>query len=147
SLHVGILPGRSWCRRAIPDTQRMQTPPDNLPINSISIPHQISWRCIPWECLGDLLAYPLRCRMRRDGMVNQLPSTVCNNDQAIEKLETDRRHDEQICGGNARRLVAQEGRPALTRTSGAPGHVLCDSRLGDFDAELEQFAMDPGCTP
>src|SRR5262249_47840362 len=67
--------------------------------------------------------------------------------QTVEQLEADRRHDEQIRGGNSRRLVAQEGGPTLTRSSGAFDHVLGDRRFGDFNAELEQLAMDPRRAP
>ena len=33
--------------------------------------------------------------------------------QAIEKLEVDGRHDEQINGGDVRRVIADEGFPCL----------------------------------
>src|SRR5262249_60957828 len=85
--------------------------------------------------------------MRRYGVVNELPPAVRKKYQTLEQLEADRRHDKQIRGGNARRLVAQEGRPALTRSSGAFDHVLGDGRLGDLDAKLEQLAMDPRRAP
>jgi hypothetical protein len=32
--------------------------------------------------------------MRRYGVVNELPSAMCEKYQAVEKLEADRRHDE-----------------------------------------------------
>ena len=56
--------------------------------------------------------------MRRYGVVNELSPAVCKKHQAVDQLEADRRHDEQVHGGNARSMVAQEGRPALIRSSG-----------------------------
>src|SRR5262245_26725256 len=44
-------------------------------------------------------------------------------------------------------MVAQDRRPALTRSSWARDHVLGDSRLGDLDAEFEQLAVDLRCAP
>src|SRR5713101_2941369 len=44
-------------------------------------------------------------------------------------------------------MIAQKGRPALRRRSPPPRHVLGYTRLPDIDAELEQFAVDPRCTP
>ena len=41
-----------------------------------------------------------------------------------------------------RRKVAQ-----LIRSSGAFDHVLGDGQIGDLDAEPEQLAMDPRCSP
>ena len=52
-----------------------------------------------------------------------------------------------VRGGSPRRMVVQEGRPALARSSRALDHVLGDSRLGDLDAKLEQLAVDPARAP
>src|ERR1700741_341799 len=40
----------------------------------------------------------------------------------------------------SRRVVSQEGRPALARRSTALDHVLSDARLRDLKPKLEQFA-------
>jgi hypothetical protein len=45
--------------------------------------------------------------MRRYGVVNELPPAVRKKYQTVEQLEADRRHNEQIRGGNSRRLVVQ----------------------------------------
>ena len=44
-------------------------------------------------------------------------------------------------------MIMQERLPALGRRPPAPCHVLGDRSLADIDAELEQFAMDPGSAP
>src|SRR5713226_7115463 len=44
-------------------------------------------------------------------------------------------------------MIAHKGRPALGRRSPPPRYVLGYTRLPDIDAELEQFAVDPRCTP
>jgi hypothetical protein len=41
-----------------------------------------------------------------------------------------------------RRMVMQEGAPALTRRIAFLGHVLGDGRLSDRKAELEQFTVN-----
>jgi hypothetical protein len=41
-------------------------------------------------------------------------------------------------------MIAKKGPPALRGPSPHPRHVLCNARLADIDAELEQFAMDAG---
>src|SRR5215813_10149270 len=125
----------------------MQTSPHDVAVDGVSISHQISWRRVPRERLGHLPSNPLGRWMCRYCVVNELPPAVRKKHQTVEQLEADRRHDEQICGGNSRCLIAQEGRPTLTRSSGAFDHVLGDGRLGDLDAELEQLAMNPGRTP
>jgi hypothetical protein len=85
--------------------------------------------------------------MRRHGVVNDHPTAVRKEHQTIEQLKVDHRHAEQVRGGNPCCMVAQEGRPALTRSSRALDHVLGNCRLGDLDAELEQLSVDPGRAP
>src|SRR5882672_12420944 len=44
-------------------------------------------------------------------------------------------------------MVVQKGLPGLRPPSPALRHVFGDRRLSNFDAELQQFAMDAGRTP
>jgi hypothetical protein len=67
--------------------------------------------------------------------------------QAIEQLEANGRHDEQIDSANVRRVIAKEGLPALRRRGPSADHVLGDSRLGDVEAQLEQLAVDARGSP
>ena len=62
-------------------------------------------------------------------------------------LKADRRHDQEVHGGDACRMVVQESLPGLRPPSPAPRHVLGDGRLSDFDPELQQFAMNARCAP
>src|SRR5258708_15063829 len=69
------------------------------------------------------------------------------DDQNEEQLEADRRHDQKVHRGNARRMVVQKSLPGLRPPSPAPRHVLGDGRLSDFDPKLQQFAVDARCAP
>jgi len=80
-------------------------------------------------------------------IVEELPPAVTQDDQAIQELEANGRHDEQARSGNAIRMVSQEGRPTLARLFGALDYVLGDGRFGDLDAELEQPAVNSRRTP
>ena len=44
-------------------------------------------------------------------------------------------------------MVAQKRPPALAGRSRAGPHVLGDSGLSDFEAELQKLAMDARCAP
>jgi hypothetical protein len=72
---------------------------------------------------------------------------VPENDQNEEQLEADRRHDQEVHGGDAGRMIVKERLPGLRPPSPAPRHVLGNGRLCDFDPELEQLTMDPRCAP
>jgi hypothetical protein len=57
------------------------------------------------------------------------------------------RSNEQVHGGDVRRMVTQEGAPSLGGRVTSLDHVLGDARLSDLEAELEQLAMDARGTP
>jgi hypothetical protein len=44
-------------------------------------------------------------------------------------------------------MIGQKGLPALRRWLPSPRHVFCHGGLPDIDTKLEQFAMDPRCSP
>src|SRR5213592_2474410 len=44
-------------------------------------------------------------------------------------------------------MIAQKGLPALRWWLPSPRHVFCHGGLPDIDAKLEQFAVDPRCSP
>src|SRR5512143_1191949 len=65
----------------------------------------------------------------------------------MEQIEANGRHDEQIHGGDLRRVIAQEGAPSPSWRSTPLAHVLGNARLRDLKPELEQFAVDTRCAP
>ena len=44
-------------------------------------------------------------------------------------------------------MIAQKAFPALRRWLPSPRHIFCHGGLPDIDAKLEQFAVDPRCSP
>src|SRR5258708_5004266 len=70
-----------------------------------------------------------------------------NDDEDIEQVEANGRGNEQIHGGDVRRMVTQEGAPSRGRRSAPLDHILRDAGLSDFKAELEQLAMDARRSP
>ena len=65
----------------------------------------------------------------------------------VENLETDGWHGEEVDGNQLPEVVLQESAPGLRRRLAAAHHVFADTALADVDAELEQLAVDAGCTP
>jgi hypothetical protein len=65
-----------------------------------------------------------------------------NDDENIKQIEANGRNNEQVHGGDVRRVVTQEGAPSLGRRSTSLHHVLRDAGLTDLEAELEQLAMN-----
>src|SRR5262245_27993467 len=67
--------------------------------------------------------------------------------KSIQQPKRDRRDYEQIHRRNAISVIAQKGLPALRRWLPSPHHVFCHGGLSDIEAKLEQFAVDPRCSP
>jgi hypothetical protein len=99
------------------------------------------------EGIGNLVGDPLRRWMGRHAERYQPPPLVPENDQNEQQLGTDCRHDQEVHGGNAGRMVVKESLPGLRPPSPTPRHVFGDRRLSDFDSELQQLAMDARCAP
>jgi hypothetical protein len=64
------------------------------------------------------------------------------SDRRREQVEADRWDDEEVYGGNLRRVVVQEGPRSLAGWLQSFDHVLGDARLRGLKPELEQFAVD-----
>jgi hypothetical protein len=62
-------------------------------------------------------------------------------------LEVDRRHPEEVDRDQLLSMILQKCAPSLRRRFAAAHHVFADAALPDIDAELEQFTVDPWCTP
>ena len=74
---------------------------------------------------------------------------VPHDQQSIEqaKRERDCWYDEHIHRSDPVSVVAEERPPALGRRVASPDHVRGHAGLPDFDAELEEFSMDPRRSP
>ena len=79
--------------------------------------------------------------------VNNLSSVMAEDDQGIEKLECRRCNNEHVDRRNVGQVVVQKATPGRGGDFGPPRQVSPDRGLADFDAELEQFAVDSGRAP
>src|SRR5260221_7479155 len=113
----------------------------------MSIPDQVARSLIPRKCLRDLACDPFRGWMRCDVDPDKVSARQPDDDQAVEQIKTNGWNNEQVHGGDVRRVVSQEGAPSLGRRSTSLDHVLRDAGLSDLEAELEQLAMDARRSP
>src|SRR5262249_47645945 len=142
-----ILPRRNRCGRLVPNAHGMQSTSDDAPIDAVAVSDHIARSPIPRKCLRDLTGNPFRRWILCDVDPDEVSAVDPNDDECIEEVKTDRRDDEEVHGGNLRRVVAQEGPPSLAGWRPSFHHVLGDARLRDLKAELEQFAVDARRAP
>src|SRR5712692_11526099 len=142
-----VLPRRAWGDGLVTDAHGAQSVPDGSPVDLIPIADQVARGLIPRECLRDLARDPVRGRMRCDVDPDEVSARQPHDDEGVEHIEANGWGNEQVHGGDVRRVVTQEGAPALGRRSTSLDHVLRDAGLSDLKAELEQLAMDARRTP
>src|SRR5213080_2948500 len=142
-----VLPRRAWGDGLVADAHGAQSVRDGSAINAIPITDQVARRLSPRECFGDLVCDPVRGRMGCDVDPDEVSAGQPNDDKGIEQVEANGRNNEQVHGGDVRRVVTQEGAPALGWRSTSLDHVLRDAGLSDLKAELEQLPMDAWRSP
>ena len=79
----------------------------------IPVKDQISASRLKWKCLPQLLDDPSARRMLRDVEVQDTPTIVADDKEAVEDAEGDRGHGEEVHGRNRFPLDSKEGAPAL----------------------------------
>src|ERR1700738_1287173 len=142
-----ILPRRGWCGRLVPDPHGTQSACDDAAIDPVAITDDVVRNLIPRKRLRYLTCNPFCRRICCDVDPDQVSAVEPDNDEGIEQVETDSWNNEQVHGGDVRRVVTQERSPSLAGRRPSFDHVLGDARLRDLKPELEQFAVDAWRAP
>src|SRR5437588_9528430 len=142
-----ILPRRGWCGRLVPDAHGAQSAPDDAAIDPVAIADEVVRSLIPGKCFRYLTCNLFGRGISRDVDPDEVSAGEPDDDEGIEQVETDRWNNEQVHGGNVRRVVTQEGPPSLAGRRPSVDHVLGDARLRDLKAALERFAVNALRTP
>ena len=102
-----------------------------------------------WKCFSQLLDDPRACRMLCDIEVQDAPTIVTDDEEAIERAEGDRRNREEVHRGNRFPVIAEKGKPALgwLRISRCPFHPTRDRSLRDIKTEHKKLAMNAWRSP
>src|SRR3990170_2967320 len=142
-----ILPRRGWCSRLVPDAHGAQSACDDGAVDPIPIANEVLRGILPRKCLRYLTRNPFCRRLCRDVDPDEVSAVEPNDDKGIEQVEANGWGNEQVHGGNVRRVVTQKGAPSLAWRPASLDHVLGDARLRDLKPELEQFAVDSRRSP
>src|ERR1700724_3123601 len=146
-FHKAILPRRGWCGRLVPDAHGAQSARDDAAIDPIPIADEVARSLIPGKGLGYLTCNQFGRGICCDVDPDEVSAVEPDNDEGIEQVEPDSWNNEQVHGGDVRRVVTQEGPPSLAGRPPPFDHVLGDARLRDLKPELEQFTVNAWRTP
>ena len=91
----------------------------------------------------------LEIHFERSGHVEVQNATpvMGQHQKHVKDMETDSGHREEVDGDQLLGVILQKCAPGLRRRLAEAHHVFADAALPDVTAELEQFAVDAGCTP
>src|SRR5467141_3698853 len=123
-FHKAILPGRGWCGRLVPNAHGAQSARDDAAIDPVAIADEVARGLIPRKCLRYLTCNPFRRRICCDVDPDEVSAVEPDDDEGIEQVEADSWNNEQVHGGNVRRVVTQEGSPSLAGWPPPIDHVL-----------------------
>src|SRR6266404_6972648 len=108
-----ILPRRGWCGGSVPDAHGAQSAGDDAAIDPIPIADEVARSLIPGKCLRYLTCNPFSRGISCDVDPDELSAVEPDDDEGIEQVEPDSWNNEQVHGGDVRRVVTQEGSPSL----------------------------------
>jgi hypothetical protein len=129
--------------------QRLNCCRDFQSILGITIKDDEPWSGFKWKCFSQLLDDPQACRMLCDIEMQNAPTIVTDDEEAIERAEGDRRNSEKVHRGDRFPVITEKGKPALgwLRRSRCPFHPTRDRSLRDIKTEHEKLAMDAWRSP
>src|SRR6266853_3894250 len=135
-----ILPGRGRCGRLVPNAHGAQSARDDAAIDPVAIADEVARSLIPGKCLRYLTCNPFSRGICCDVDPDEVSAVQPDDDEGIEQVETDSWNNEQVHGGDVRRVVTQEGSPSLwtrlpTPVAAKAGPVPTHERLGPDDCE------------
>src|SRR3979490_525871 len=108
-----ILPRRGWRGRHVPDAHGAQSARDDAAIDPVPIADEVMRSLIPRKGLRYLMCNPFCRRICCDVGPDEVSAVEPDDDEGIEQVETDSWNNEQVHGGNVRRVVTQESSPSL----------------------------------
>src|ERR1700684_4117610 len=121
-----ILPGRGWCGRLVPDAHGAQSARDDAAIDAVAIADEVARSLIPGKCLRYLTCNPFGRGICCDVDPDEVSAVEPDDDEGIEQVEPDSWNNEQVHGGDVRRVVTQEGSPSLAGRRPSFDHVRGD---------------------
>jgi hypothetical protein len=116
-------------------------------IDGISIAPHVSWRLLPGKRFPHLLHRPLLRGVFRHPEVQYPASLMGKNDEDEQDPEGRRRHGEKINGRGLCKVIHQKGPPSLGSRFARPRQIFGHRGLRHLNSQLEQFSVNPRCTP
>src|SRR5215813_2801763 len=87
--------------------------------------------------------------MSRDIEMDDTSTMMCEHDEDEQNFEPDRVYREEVDRNELGHMIGEERSPRLGWRLGMADHVFGDGRLGNLNAQFQEFSMNsrrsPGC--
>lgn len=113
SLHVRILPWRSWRRDDFFDTHVLDALAEELAVDPVAIANQKTRRCIIGERLDNLLGRPDCSRVRCHAEVDDSAALVAQHDKGEKYAECSGRDGEEVNRDDILNMIVEKRTPSL----------------------------------
>ena len=145
----GVRSRRSHRRTNLSDAKGSNPAGERSTIAAVAVMDQIAGRrSIEATGFRHLLCQPLGCGMRRHAEMNDLPRSVVDHKEHIERAKPDRLHRKQIAGPDFFGMLPEKLPPTWRRLA-VPrlSHVLRYSAGADVEPEIAQFSLNALLAP
>jgi hypothetical protein len=113
-LRIRVLPGRLGGSDDLPDAQARDSAAKPRTVDGVRVAEQKSQlSSVAGECFDDLLRGPLGGWVGGHVDVQDTPTVMGENEEAVQQTERDSRNDEEVAGRCGAKVVTQEGKPAF----------------------------------
>jgi hypothetical protein len=149
SLRDAVLPGTLERCPHRTDIHRPNNNRNFQAVLAISIENEKPRSGLIWEGLAQLLHDPTTGGMPRNIEMDDTPTTVTDDEEIVEKIESDCWHCEEVHGGNGFSMIAQKGEPAFRRLriSWRFAHPAGNGSFGNIETEHQELTVNPRRAP
>jgi hypothetical protein len=136
TLQVATLPWTSWGYPNLLDAHTFNSSNEVVPVNSVSISQEISWRSVLRKRLQNLLCRPDRGRMICNIEMQDAPTVVRQDHKDIYHLQLNGGHCEEVNGYQLPYMVPKKCHPCLRWFRLPFRHQSRNSSLGNLKSRL-----------
>ncbi len=144
SLGNSVLPGASNRDSNQGDAQTLRRFQNSIMERVLAIEDEKPRRGVVRKGIPQLLRYPCAAWIPSDVAVKNATPMRSDHEKTIQHAEPERRHSEEVHGGDRIAVIAEERRPSSCRPGISRGlpHPAQDCPLRDIEAEHLQLAVD-----
>src|SRR5215831_5784256 len=137
--HLSAVPFCQGDWMLVRQSRSLQKPDDFLVELHVSIQNHVTIRGRFRKCFAQLLDHPVGCGAPSYVVVQDLPTAVLDDKEAVEQLKRHRRYGKEVEGHDGFPVVVEKCPPLLSRiaTAAHPPQISSHCPFGDLEAQFQ----------